>query len=171
MVRPSLHRPEMYSAKQTQHAEITGQTSATVLESWHFCGANLRCSTFYYLSWSGPADSARWTDLFIYTAVYPHINLFTDVTENIRSCCNKKKKKMYILSCSHQRLITIRINLNTIFYTHVEHSPTKTIYIRYYMETHTHMRTHNDYSRNWVLILVGVQILWEEEGFQFGFKR
>ena len=37
------------------------------------------------------------------------------------------------------------------------------------METHT--RTHNDYGRNWVLILVGVEILWEEEGFQFGFKR
>ena len=30
----------------------------------------------------------------------------------------------------------ILINLNTVFYTHVEHSPTKTIYIRYYMETH-----------------------------------
>ena len=26
-------------------------------------------------------------------------------------------------------------------------------------------------SRNWVLTLVGVEILWEEEGFQFGFKR
>ena len=32
----------------------------------------------------------------------------------------------------------IHIGPNTIFYTHVEHSPTKTIYIRYYMETHTH---------------------------------
>ena len=28
----------------------------------------------------------------------------------------------------------IRI-LNTIFYTHVEHNPTKTIYINYYMES------------------------------------
>ena len=37
---------------------------------------------------------------------------------------------------------TIHINLNTLFYTHVEHSPTKTIYIRYYMETHTHTYTH-----------------------------
>ena len=40
----------------------------------------------------------------------------------------------------------IHTNLNTIFYTHVEHSPTKTIYIKYYMETHTHTctqtRTH-----------------------------
>ena len=27
----------------------------------------------------------------------------------------------------------ILINLNMIFYTHVEHSPTKTIYIKYYM--------------------------------------
>ena len=32
----------------------------------------------------------------------------------------------------------IHVNLNMIFYTHVEHSPTKTIYIRYYMHTHTH---------------------------------
>ena len=33
------------------------------------------------------------------------------------------------------------------------------------------MLAHNDYGRNWVLILVGVKILWEEEGFQFGFKK
>ena len=26
-------------------------------------------------------------------------------------------------------------------------------------------------SRNWVLILVGAEVLWEEESFQFGFKR
>jgi len=33
----------------------------------------------------------------------------------------------------------IHINLNMIFYTHVEHSPTKTIYIKYYLKhTHTH---------------------------------
>ena len=42
----------------------------------------------------------------------------------------------------------IYINLNMIFYTHVEHSPTKTIYIKYYMEKQTctcactHARTH-----------------------------
>ena len=38
----------------------------------------------------------------------------------------------------------IHINLNIIFFTHVEHSPTKTIYIKYYTETHihTHARTH-----------------------------
>ena len=70
----------------------------------------------------------------------------------------------------------IYINLNTIFYTYVEDSPTKTIYIRHYMETHAHTHTHSHThttvnSRNWVLILVGVEILWEEEGFQFGFKR
>ena len=28
----------------------------------------------------------------------------------------------------------IRINLNMIFYTHVEHSPTKTIHIKYYLK-------------------------------------
>ena len=36
----------------------------------------------------------------------------------------------------------MHINLNTIFYTYVEHSLTKTIYIRYYMETCTHARAH-----------------------------
>ena len=36
----------------------------------------------------------------------------------------------------------IHINLNTIFYTRVEHSPTKPIYIKYYTETHTHTHTH-----------------------------
>ena len=95
----------------------------------------------------------------------------------------------------------IHINLNTIFCAHVEHLPNQFTYIRYYMETnmhahththihthththtHTHIHTHththtHTYShtctqccRNWVLILVRVEILWEEEGFQFGFKR
>ena len=43
----------------------------------------------------------------------------------------------------------IHINLNMIFYTHIEHSPTKTIYIKYYtnkttttIKTHTHTPTH-----------------------------
>ena len=34
----------------------------------------------------------------------------------------------------------IHISLN-IFYTHVEHSPTETIYIKYCMEKHTHTHT------------------------------
>ena len=32
----------------------------------------------------------------------------------------------------------IHINLNMIFCTHAEDSPTKTIYIKYYMEKQTH---------------------------------
>ena len=39
-----------------------------------------------------------------------------------------------------------------------------------YMRARTHT-THNDCSRNWILILVRMEILWEEEGFQLGFKR
>ena len=41
----------------------------------------------------------------------------------------------------------IHINLNMIFHTHVEHSPSKTIYIKYYLKyiktlyKHTHART------------------------------
>ena len=43
----------------------------------------------------------------------------------------------------------IHIKLNMIFYTHVEHSPNKTVYIKYYTpknphhkHTHTHTHTH-----------------------------
>ena len=35
----------------------------------------------------------------------------------------------------------MHINLNTIFCMYVEDSPTKTIYIRHYMETHTQTHT------------------------------
>ena len=86
---------------------------------------------------------------------------------------------MYIYHALINALSThmIYINLNTIFYTHIEDSPssTKTICIRHCMHTHTHicmhiLYTHNDCSRNWVPILAGVEILWEEDSFQFGFK-
>ena len=36
----------------------------------------------------------------------------------------------------------IHINLNMKFYTHVEHSPTKTIYTKYY-KAHTHKNNNN----------------------------
>ena len=36
----------------------------------------------------------------------------------------------------------VHINLNTIFHTHVEDSPTETVFIRHYMETHAHMHAH-----------------------------
>ena len=36
----------------------------------------------------------------------------------------------------------IHINLNMIFYTHVEHNPTKTVYMKYYKEKHSHTHTH-----------------------------
>ena len=47
---------------------------------------------------------------------------------------------------------TIHINQNMILSIHVEHSPTKTIYIKH-THTHTHTHTQSDCSRNWVLIL------------------
>ena len=55
---------------------------------------------------------------------------------------------MYIYHALINALSThmIHINLNMIFYTHVEHSPTKTIYIKYYTKNkktpHTHTHTH-----------------------------
>ena len=58
---------------------------------------------------------------------------------------------------------TIHINVNMIFYAHVEHSPTETIYIKYYLKNKTTkqnaLHTHTDCSRNWVLILVRMEIL------------
>ena len=38
----------------------------------------------------------------------------------------------------------IHINLNMVFYTHVEHSPTETTDIKHYTETHTHTHTHSE---------------------------
>ena len=44
----------------------------------------------------------------------------------------------------------IHINLSMIFYTHVEHSPTKIIYRKYYTEkqtnTHTHIHTKHTHT-------------------------
>ena len=42
----------------------------------------------------------------------------------------------------------ILINLNMIFYTYVEHTPTKTIYIKDYTETHTYTHTHTHTTLN-----------------------
>ena len=64
-----------------------------------------------------------------------------------------------VLHCAYASLIIIsghmiHIKLNTRFCTHVEHSPTKTVYIKYYTNkqtnktttkkhhTHTHTHTH-----------------------------
>ena len=53
----------------------------------------------------------------------------------------KKKKKVYIIIMYIYHALfnalsahMIHINLNMIFYTHVKHSPTKTIYIKYYLK-------------------------------------
>ena len=40
----------------------------------------------------------------------------------------------------------IHINLNMIFYTEVEHSPTKTIYIKYYTKKQEKKSTTNTYT-------------------------
>ena len=49
--------------------------------------------------------------------------------------------------CAHM----VHNNLNTIFNIHVEHSPTKTIYIYKVLCMDTHTHTHNHSNRNWVL--------------------
>ena len=47
----------------------------------------------------------------------------------------------HVLNNALNALIIHIINLNTIFYTYVEDSTAKTIYIRHYMETCTHTHT------------------------------
>ena len=37
-----------------------------------------------------------------------------------------------LINAMSAHMIGLHINLNTILYTHVKHSPTKTIYIKYY---------------------------------------
>ena len=44
-------------------------------------------------------------------------------------------------------------------------------YTKQNKKCNTHAHTHNDCSKNWVLVLVRMEIVGEEEGFQFGFKR
>ena len=54
-----------------------------------------------------------------------------------------------IIMCIYHALMRahmIHINLNTIFYTHVEHSPTKTIYIKYYLKKLTFSLLTEEYS-------------------------
>ena len=55
----------------------------------------------------------------------------------------------------------IHINLSTIFYTHVEDSPTKAIYIRHYMDTHTHRHAHTHaHTHAFLQQLLCVDISW-----------
>ena len=63
----------------------------------------------------------------------------------------------------------IRINLGMIFYTLVEHSPTKTIYIKYYngktntagpRTTHTHAHTHTQTNTRCIVCHIQVRALF-----------
>ena len=79
-------------------------------------------------------------------------------------CCFLQKYNPLIIMYIYHALINalsthvIHINLNTIFFTLVEDSPTKTIYIRHYMHTHTHTRART-YARTLGTISVGAEIL------------
>ena len=48
----------------------------------------------------------------------------------------------------------IHINPNMIFYTHAEHSPTKTIYIKYYKKK-TKTRTHYKHTHTLIVAETG----------------
>ena len=129
---------------------------------------HLRCQSFVLLLQTGK-HAAEQTKIAVTT-------WFTEQCPCVRKANNNTNVH---LSCTHQCLkvaLMIHINLKMIFCTHVDHSPTQTIYIKLYTErkrkktrtthTHTHTHTHTDCSKNWVLILVGMKILWEKGGFK-----
>ena len=82
----------------------------------------------------------------------------------------------------------MHINLNTI-YTHVEHSPTDAIYLKYRKKQEKVNAMNSDHIYIYIYIgdtdlytythkyntmavaknLVGAEVPWEEEGFQFSF--
>ena len=75
-----------------------------------------------------------WGIIFNFTVVYFYLLWLEDV-DFFKSLC--VGIIMIIMHINHalinaQSAHMIYINLNMIFYTHVEHSPTKTIYIKYY---------------------------------------
>ena len=54
----------------------------------------------------------------------------------------------------------IHINLNMIFYTHVEHSPTKIIYIKYYTtkEEEEEKKAHHTHTHTMTVAELGTDI-------------
>ena len=82
----------------------------------------------------------------------------------------------YVVKGINSHLMFLLQTYNRNKFASKQHSKyTNSVDIKTHTNTHarTHARTHTltVCSRNWVLILVGMKILWEEEGFQFGFKR
>ena len=91
---------------------------------------------------------------------------------------NSLHKVLYRNIPTHTQWIWMCMTLISIIHHACAHTHTHTharTHTHALTRTHacTHTHTHSDYdcSRNWVLMLVGTKILWEEEGFQFGFKR
>ena len=58
---------------------------------------------------------------------------------------------MYIYHALIDALIAhvIHINLNTIFYKHVQHSLTKTIYIKHHMEKKQKTKNRHEFKHLW----------------------
>ena len=84
-------------------------------------------------------------DLFFFLA-------WKDMHTNWNSLLSNIVLTVNLIYIYHALINTLRarvmhINLNMIFYTHVEHSPNKTIYIKSYTKNKnkTHMHTHTQW--------------------------
>ena len=61
--------------------------------------------------------------------------LCAQTEKRVCQCDDEYNNNNVHLSCAPSTHV-IHINLNTIFYTHVEDSPTRPVYIRHYIDTH-----------------------------------
>ena len=121
-------------------------------------------------SWfESPAVFAGYDISLFLNAIRIHIHLSCAHQRPERSHDTNQLKYNITCTCkaqSYQNNLHYYIEKRTHSRTH---RPTHT-----HTQTHTHSLTHSltlsDCSRNRVLILAGAEILWEEEGFQFGFK-
>ena len=74
---------------------------------------------------------------------------------------------IYHAPISTLRAHMIHINLNMIFYTHVEQSPTETIYIKYYTDTQKKHYTCTTHTQ-WLQQKLGTDSSWDENSVRRG---
>ena len=102
-----------------------------------------------------------------------HINLNVLYTHVHSPITNNLHKVLYGNTHTHTHARTHeRTHKHARTHAHAHTRTHARTHTHTHTHAHTHTHTHTDYDcgRNWVLILVGTKILWEEKGFQFGFK-
>ena len=145
------HKPNIYvklspSSKSGQHetdvwitlssSSISIQHKTCVYTKWFSSSTSIQYQTCVYIQW--PSSSTPIQNMHPNTEGSP---FFIDINTVKKSAplCNIFIYIRVIIMYIYHALINalsahmIHINLNVTFYTHVKHSPTKTVYIKYYL--------------------------------------